>query len=52
MQSESKLIAEYRDLVKEGRERFKKELESIMPDVYIPKRVGMFMFTILLCHYL
>lgn len=30
-QSEAKVFTEYKDLVKKGRERFKKELEAIMP---------------------
>ena len=38
--SEGKLMSEYRDLVKKGREQFRKELESIMPEVQIKKRIG------------
>lgn len=33
-------MAEYRDLVKKGRERFKKELESILPDVKSGERLS------------
>ena len=33
-------MAEYRDLVKKGRERFKKELESILPDVKGAERLS------------
>jgi len=33
-------MAEYRDLVKKGREQFKKELESIMPDVKLGEKKG------------
>jgi MICOS complex subunit MIC60 len=39
-QSEAKVLAEYRDLVKKGRERFKKELESILPDVKSGERIS------------
>jgi len=39
-QSEAKVMAEYRDLVKKGREQFKKELESIMPDVKLGEKKG------------
>ncbi len=40
--SEAKLMTEYRDLVKKGREQFKRELESIMPEVPFKKRIGEF----------
>lgn len=33
-------MAEYRDLVKKGKERFKKELESILPDVKSGERLA------------
>ena len=33
-------MSEYRDLVKKGREQFRKELEGIMPEVQIKKRIG------------
>lgn len=39
-QSEAKVMAEYRDLVKKGKERFKKELESILPDVKSGERLA------------
>ncbi|ESN95270.1 hypothetical protein HELRODRAFT_193611 [Helobdella robusta] len=32
-EADSKVFKEYRDLIKKGKEQFKKELESIMPDV-------------------
>ena len=38
--SEGKLMSEYRDLVKKGREQFRKELEGIMPEIQIKKRKG------------
>ena len=38
--SESRLMEDYRDLVKKGREQFRKELESIKPEVRIGRRVG------------
>ena len=31
-------MAEYRSLVKEGKEKFKKELESILPDVKLGEK--------------
>jgi len=31
-------VAEYRNLVKEGKEKFKKELESILPDVKLGEK--------------
>ena len=36
--SEAKIVQEFRDLVKKGRDEFKKELESIKPEVIIPKK--------------
>ena len=32
-ESEARVMQEYRDLVKKGRDQFKKELESITPDI-------------------
>ena len=36
--SESKIMHNYRDLVKKGRDQFKKELESIKPEVILRKK--------------
>lgn len=41
----SRGIEEYRDLMKKGREHFRKELESIQPDVRIGRRVGEMIFS-------
>ena len=35
-------MAEYRDVVKQAREQFKKELESVQPDVKIGNRFGLY----------
>jgi hypothetical protein len=32
------VVAEYRDLVKKGREQFQKELESVLPDVKLGEK--------------
>ena len=37
--SEEKVVMEYRGRVKQGREQFRKELESIVPDVKIGPRL-------------
>jgi mitofilin len=38
-QSEAKIVSEYRNLIRRGREQFRKELESIVPDVKIGQRL-------------
>lgn len=41
--SEEKIVLEYRGRVRQGREQFHKELESIVPDVkVVPRLDGMF----------
>lgn len=37
VESESRVMSKYKDLVEKGKEQFKKELESLMPDVKIGK---------------
>eukprot|EP00092_Neocalanus_flemingeri_P070864 GFUD01087007.1.p1 GENE.GFUD01087007.1~~GFUD01087007.1.p1 ORF type:complete len:804 (-),score=353.89 GFUD01087007.1:241-2652(-) len=40
IQSEARVMEEYRDLVEEGREQFHKEMASIMPDVKLGEKNG------------
>jgi len=41
--SEEKVVMDYRTRVKQGREQFRKELESVVPDMKIvPRLDGMF----------
>lgn len=40
MESQSKMMLKYKDLVEEGKKQFQKELESIMPEVKIGKAHG------------
>jgi len=37
--SEEKIVLEYRGRVRQGREQFRKELESIVPDVKVVPRL-------------
>ena len=50
---DSRLLDDYRDLIKKGREEFRKEMESVRPEVRIGRRVGMFSSayrTLIWCH--
>jgi len=45
--SEEKIVLEYRGRVRQGREQFRKELESIVPDVKVVPRLDGTFITIL-----
>ena len=48
-QSESKMIVDYRNMIRRSREQFHKELESLLPDVKIaPEILGYYMEYIVL----
>lgn len=40
METEAKIMEEYRDLIEAGKEEFQKEMASIMPDVKIGEKNG------------
>lgn len=40
MESQSKMMLKYKDLVEEGKKQFQKELESIMPEIKLGKAHG------------
>ena len=41
MESQSKMMQKYKDLVEQGKKQFQKELESIMPEVKLGQARGM-----------